>query len=449
MGIRAEPVMNRKNIDSMYKNKLCHYCGVCYGVCPKDNIEFSRDGTGNFLFRVKEESRCGGCTICYSVCPGHEVDFISLNWSIFSREYESSFLGSFIDCALAHAKDPILRRRAASGGVVSSLLISALEAGEIDGATVVKLGFDGNPFKAKPFIARTKGEIVSGCGSKYQTVPIGLLLREILQSSGAKRYAFIGLPCQVHGLRKAQQIIPRLRERVGPVISLFCGRGSSPLATIFVLKRLGLKRENVAKIDYRYGKWPGEFTATLNNGEVHSLPLEDYMFIMEMFQNIRCLMCPDHTGEFADISIGDAWLKELKGQEGWNAVINRTALGKKLLREAQESENISVYEVDPVRVIESQKLPLCDKKIKIFPSVKIAKWCGFSYTIPQYSGIRPFQRPGFHEWLRAIVFLIVPRISASSFFRYLFPLVLKLPAKILKMDFKIKHRRTMKRVQKW
>ncbi|MFP4085194.1 MAG: Coenzyme F420 hydrogenase/dehydrogenase, beta subunit C-terminal domain [Desulfobacteraceae bacterium] len=440
--------MDKKNIDSVYKANLCHYCGICYGVCPKDNIEFEPDDTGNPVFRVKDDHRCGACELCYIVCPGRELNFTSLHRQVFYYDYTPGLLGSFIDCSLAHSKDSTLRRKAASGGVVSSLLISALEAGKIDGATVVKLGADDNPLKTTPFIARKKDEILSACGSKYLTVPMGVVLREIWQSSKEQHYAFVGLPCHVHGLRKAQQLIPRLERRVGPVISLFCGRGSSPVATEFVLKWLRLKMEEVDKIDYRYGKWPGGFAATLKTGQIVFLPLDDYVFIMKMFQNIRCAMCTDHTGEFADISIGDAWLKGLKGQEGWNAVIARTPLGRNILRATQQDERIRVFATHPSSIIESQKLMLYDKKIKIFASLKIARWLHLSHTIPQYTGLMPVYKPDCSVYLRALIFMVVPRLAAATSLRSLLILVFKLPLKLLKMDLKAKDKCVTKGIQK-
>lgn len=438
--------MDRQNINYIYKNGLCHFCGVCYGVCPKNNIHFKPDEKGNPIFRVKNETRCGSCNLCIRVCPGLDVDFLSLHRSIFSSEYYFGFLGSFVDCALAHSRDSVLRRRGASGGVVSSLLISALELGQIDGATVVTLGLHGNPFEPTPFIARTKDEILSASGSKYLTVPVGMVLREIWQSSKEERYAFVGLPCHVHGLRKAQRYVPRLGRRVGPVISLFCGMGSSPLATEVLLKRIGVNRDDVASIDYRYGKWPGGFAATLKSGQVIWVPLDEYMSIMKIYQNIRCIMCADHTGEFADLSIGDAWLDEFKGQEGLNVVIIRTIEGKKLLIAAQQNENLDYSPINPEKVVDSQKLALYDKKIKIFASFKIARRFGLSNTIPRYTGLNPFQKAGFREYFRAIVFMVVPRMAAAKGLKHLFLLILRLPKGCLKMHFKGKHKKVKEAV---
>lgn len=440
--------LERKNINFVYENQLCHHCGVCYGVCPKDNIGYQFSHTGNPIFRVIDEAKCGVCDLCYRACPGHSVDFVSLHRLVFSSDFRFGWLGTFIDCALAHSDDRVLRRDAASGGVVSSVLVAALEAGTIDGAIVVKLADHGDPFRTETYIARTRSEILAASGSKYQTVPMGIRLRDVWQSSREEHYAFVGLPCHVHGLRKAQQLFPKLKRRVGPVISLFCGRGTCPLGTEFVLKRLKLRKEEVIKVSYRDGKWPGRFTATLKSGAVRFLPLDDYVFIMKMFQNIRCVMCADHTGEFADLSVGDAWLPELKGQEGWNVVVARTTIGQKLLQAARNNKNLVAYPVGSSKVIDSQKLMLYDKKIKIFPSMKIARRFGLSHTIPRYTGLKSFKKIGFHDYLRAVIFMLVPRMSTSKTLTHLVILAFRLPMKFLLMDFKGKRRGVEKAVMK-
>ena len=55
---------------------------------------------------------------------------------------------------------------AQDGGVVSALLISLLEAGEIDGALVARESGD-EPWKGEAFLARTPEEVRESAGSFY------------------------------------------------------------------------------------------------------------------------------------------------------------------------------------------------------------------------------------------------------------------------------------------
>jgi coenzyme F420 hydrogenase subunit beta len=49
----------------------------------------------------------------------------------------------------------------------------------------------------------------------------------------------------------------------------------------------------------------------------------------------RCLICPDHTGEFADLAIGDPWYRSVSDDEGGRSlVVVRTERGRRLLESA-------------------------------------------------------------------------------------------------------------------
>lgn len=62
-------------------------------------------------------------------------------------------------------------------------------------------------------------------------------------------------------------------------------------------------------------------------------------------------MCPDHTGELADLSLGDAWLPELKGQKlGESLILTRTEAGERLLSLERSAGALFV------RVVESEGL---------------------------------------------------------------------------------------------
>ena len=43
-------------------------------------------------------------------------------------------------------------------------------------------------------------------------VPANIAFEEILEHDG--KYAVVGLPCHIHGLRKAQELNKKLRERI-------------------------------------------------------------------------------------------------------------------------------------------------------------------------------------------------------------------------------------------
>ena len=127
-------------------------------------------------------------------------------------------MGIYRTTFLAQSLDEKLRNTSASGGAISALLIFALEAGLIDGALVVRMSKQ-HPLKPEVFIARTEKGILSGSQSKYLPVPMNVGIQEILKRDG--RYAVVGLPCHIHGIRKTEILFPKPQNRIAFLLGLF------------------------------------------------------------------------------------------------------------------------------------------------------------------------------------------------------------------------------------
>lgn len=353
-----------KNIMTVRSNDLCVGCGTCSGICPTSAITMIiQDGI--YLPEVNEE-KCNHCQLCIKSCPGYSVDFEKLNMKIFNKQPENSLLGNYLSCYVGHSTDAEIRSNSTSGGIASQLLIFALEAGIIDGALVIRMKRD-QPLESEGFIARTKEDILNSSKSKYCSVSPNEALNQILQEEG--KYAVVGLPCHIHGLRKAEEVNKQLKKRIVLHLGLMCSHSVNYMGTEFILKKLGIAKEDVQELGYRCKGWPGGMEVTLKNGSVSHIPLfgtwNSYwaVFSSYFFTPIRCLMCPDQTAELADISLGDAWLPEIKNDElGESMVVCRTKIGEKIFSSAHQSKTISAVSVDCMKAIQSQKLLLNFKK---------------------------------------------------------------------------------------
>ncbi len=176
-----------KTISSVAKDGLCTGYGTCVALCPNDAIEMVIDEKKGVYVPKLDGRKCNNCGICMKVCPGHEVDFKGLNLEIFGKEPEDILIGNYLNCYVGHATDYDIRYNSASGGLVTALLIFALEEGLIDGALVTRMKKD-KPLEPEPFIARTREEIIEARGSKYCPVPANVALREILEAEEGERF---------------------------------------------------------------------------------------------------------------------------------------------------------------------------------------------------------------------------------------------------------------------
>lgn len=299
-----------KRVKEVIEADLCTGCATCVSLCPNSAIELVLDySKGIYLPSLKEE-KCNYCGICFIICPGHSVNFKDLNLSIFGQEPKDILLGNYLNCYTGYATDYKIRYNSASGGLVTTLLIFALEEGVVDGVLVTKMNEE-NPLRPHPFIARNREEIISAAKSKYCPVPANVALKQILEDEG--KYAVVGLPCHIQGIRKAEMINKKLNERIILHVGLFCAKTISFLGTQFLLRRIGVRKEEVKKLDYRGEGWPGSMTIQLKNKQRKLLNLTSYYDSkFSSFVPWRCTLCVDGASELADISFGDAWLPEVK-----------------------------------------------------------------------------------------------------------------------------------------
>lgn len=346
------------------ENDLCCSCGTCAAVCPTEAIRM-KVSRGLFLPEINSQ-KCNSCQLCIESCPGHSVDFEALNSKIFGQQPQNSSLGNYLKCYVGHSTNDAIRYNSASGGIVTQLLISALENNVIDGALVTRMRHD-NPLESEAFIARTKEEIISASKSKYCPVAANTSLRQILKEKG--RYAVVGLPCHIHGIRKAEKIFKVLEERIVLHIGLLCSHMVNFTGTEFILEKKRIKKKHVKKLSYRGKGWPGAMSIQLKHDRELDIPLfgkwNAYwpVFSSFFFTPMRCTMCPDQSAEFADIALGDAWLPELKNEKiGKSVIIARTQIGKKNLALARSTKAIDIKPLDVEKVEQSQAINLIFKK---------------------------------------------------------------------------------------
>ena len=100
------------------------------------------------------------------------------------------------------------------------------------------------------------------------------MLRRILEEPG--RYALVGLPCHIQGLRLAQRRSRRLRERVVLTLGIFCGLTNEPRATAVLARQAGLDPADLCDVSYRGPGWPGGMRLETRHGTVRWCDYADY-----------------------------------------------------------------------------------------------------------------------------------------------------------------------------
>jgi coenzyme F420 hydrogenase subunit beta len=295
---------------------LCAACGACLSLCP-----YLRSWKGKVvkLDDCKlEEGRC------FAYCPRAEVDLNEVYKKKFGKNYEEIEMGPVKKIVMARAKDSLWRKKAQTGGVVSSLIDFALREGMIQSGILTPR--DGDLLPQGKIITSRKA-VLNCAGSSYVSGPT----LEALNRGpwkGKERIGIVGLPCQVLALARMKTSSLEKKtpiDRVDLVIGLFCtwALDYKPF-TAFLHERVGghsIKKLNITPP-------PERILEVTSGGTLYRIPVDD----IRPFIRPSCRVCLDMTAELSDISVGT-----VEGKEGWNTVIVRTEMGEDLLRRAKKA----------------------------------------------------------------------------------------------------------------
>lgn len=317
--------------DLVIHNKNCVFCGACISLCPRIGMNEKEPEL------VDNDPEC---STCFRYCSRTFFPEDILKRELFHGSVKKSYpLGFYQKLVAAKSTNNNVLRVAQNGGVVSSLLIHALESGLIDG--VILTDKDEKWFP-KPVIARTSSEILSYAGSKYTITPTLSIYKDTINEFKLKKLAFVGLPCQIQSVRKLQLSSPLSKEygKFTLIIGLYCySNYSYDLMAKFVQGELGLPLKSVEKIDISRGK----FYVYMKDGSFKATPIQK----TKKFTWQSCQYCKDYSAEIADISVGSVGAVK----SDWNSVILRTDVGTKLFNNAVEAkEIITSNEIDHTKI---------------------------------------------------------------------------------------------------
>jgi coenzyme F420 hydrogenase subunit beta len=306
---------------------FCGKCGGCVSFCSADNLGALKVGPDGMPVFVDEE-KCLKCGICYMICP----NIRDLDEELKKKTKWEPPIGPIKDLVSAQTTNSTVGERCTDGGVVTSLLLYLLDNHMIDGALVSKS--DG-PFHRGPVLATSGEEVVSASGShydesfsiaelgsQYSTYSPAMQELKSLRKGVIDRVAMVGTPCQIHTVRKMQVlgIIPS--DVIKYCFGLFCMENFSfnDIQLRHLEKQYGFDLAHVSKVNVKE-----DFLIYLNNGKVIHIPFEE----IDSIARPACLVCPDFSAEFSDISFGG-----LGSPEGYTTVLLRSERGKMVYRGA-------------------------------------------------------------------------------------------------------------------
>ncbi|MDO5825511.1 MAG: coenzyme F420 hydrogenase subunit beta [Methanosphaera sp.] len=249
---------------------------------------------------------------------------------------QDSVLGPYQEIITARASDKKIRSKSQDGGIVSALLIYALEENIIDG-TIVAVESN-EALKVEPKVATTKKDILKAAGTKYTMCPNLALLKEATRSYGLEKIAAVGTPCQVMGLRKMQAYPMGARnvtDKIALSIGIYCME-NFPYESLrtFVCDKARTAPQKVTKMNISKGKL---FINHSDSKDAFAIPLKE----THGYEQSGCNYCLDYVAELSDISCGSVGAKD-----GWSTIIKRTDNGASFVDEAINEGVLEVTDTD-------------------------------------------------------------------------------------------------------
>ena len=338
---------------------LCTGCAGCVISCPHDVIGYDHEQGGYKPFHLEDElgpDDCihgeKGCTSCTRACPRFRLWEGQADTHLFARtREEDEVAGIFSDILLTRASDDMVHRTGQDGGLVSAILIWAMENDYIDASLVSFIDGEKGSWKARPGVAATKEQVLESAGSRYTYSANTLALDEALEA-GHKRLALVGMSCQssvppVMWSRKIGKVSKPIVFNLG----LLCSKtfDDAIFEELFRAK-YGLERENIVKMNIK-----GVFQLWMDNGDYHEINLKE----CHAWTREGCTHCPDFAAEHADISCGG-----IGENADWTLTIVRTELGREIITRmiADGSIESRPGDSDPGAIALMQKLAMRSRK---------------------------------------------------------------------------------------
>jgi coenzyme F420 hydrogenase subunit beta len=378
------------NVQEVAEWRLCVGCGVCAYICPENKVRLV-DVIESGIRPLVDGKNCISCDECLKTCPGLDVGHDKPGNDTKYIQALHSGWGPILEVWEGHAADPDIRYCGSSGGAATAIAIYCLERGDMQGVLHVSPAL-AHPTKNISGYSKTKAELLAATGSRYCPASPCADLGLIEKASGSS--VFIGKPCDVQGLRKAQALRSALAAKAGLAISIFCAGTPSSVGTRELLKSVGVNPKDVAGLRYRGKGWPGDFEVTYKDDArtKKQLSYKDSWGFLQKYRPYRCHLCPDGTGEFADISCGDPWYREIgEGESGHSLILVRTEKGRDILRGAINTDYIKADLADP-SILERSQQNLFNKRAAVWGRLLAFRFFGLS--VPRYEGF-----PLFSNWL--------------------------------------------------
>lgn len=272
-----------QDIEDIVSSGNCAGCGLCLSVdaqrAPdRQLLEMRKTRSGHLRPRFKPGSgspqqRAALSARVRQLCPGVEIPAPAVEPAMLV----SDVWGSAYSLAEGYASDPVVRHKAASGGVLTAVTQYLVDSGAVEMVCHCSPNFQGDPLVDGPQASSDGEAVLQYAGSRYgPSAPLAQVMQ--LLDAGTV-FALVGKPCDIGAMRRLALVDPRVDMQVPYMLSIFC-EGPTDLVTVRkIAKKMGISSlAEVDKVQYRGNGCPGSTTISTKRGYEPSLTYTEAWF---------------------------------------------------------------------------------------------------------------------------------------------------------------------------
>lgn len=377
------------SIEDVCGSQLCTGCGACASLEPERFRMGDATEHGRRPFPVDDPATESGEAL--KACPGIRLEHKFDRSDPDLIDELTDAWGPVYGVWEGYAADKAIRHAGSSGGAATAIALHCLESEGMEG--VLHTGArPEKPYLNQTVYSTTRDSLLAHTGSRYAPASPADSLHLIEKANGPS--VFIGKPCDAAAVQMARTLRPELNKKLGLVIAFFCAGAPSTKGTLELLQSVGVEDpDTVQSLRYRGKGWPGMWTVTWTdrngNGRTEQRTYAESWNFLQRYRQWRCYICPDHTGEFADIAVGDPWYRSVEpGELGKSLIVARTRRGLEIVSAAAEAGYITL-ETREASLLPRSQPNLLKTRGGLWARLKVLRAMGAA--TPHYEGFELFR----------------------------------------------------------
>lgn len=373
-----------KLISHVVDADICIGCGSCAGICPTKSITMVWNEYGETNPYIPEGCPPNIC-VCTNVCP-------IINPIINTKKENYSYnniIGNYLGSYAGYSNQDTQRKNGSSGGILTWLLTQLIKDKKVDAVIVVG---ESDDYKKQLFefkILEKIEDIEKAASSKYYPVEISEIMRIIKKDRTDKKYALVGLPCLITGVRNSQEYNKKLKSKIKYMFALTCGQLPNKQYTEALANFSGISTDKLKSVNYRIK----ENTLNARNFSFRAIS-QDFTIGKDISWNSKpwilwknsffihgaCRVCDDVFGKNSDAVFMDAWINKYSDNPKGHSFFTTKNLDiENYIKEKIELNQIELESISIDDVFKSQDAVIRKKREKLTANLYKKQLDGIDY----------------------------------------------------------------------